>query len=95
MLHFFSFLRYFSIFCWISLNLRYVKVDEGLLRDVIIFMAILGTICYGTPNVNTQLYANFKKKFQVFFLIFFSIFEFSQALVTKNFHLRQAIACFL
>ena len=82
MLPFFAFLRHFSIFCWLSLNLRYLKVDEGLLRDVIIFMANLGDIYYGTPNLNTQIYANFKKKFK-FFKNFLSIFEVSQALVSK------------
>ena len=50
--------RHFSSFLLDQSKLKVKKVDKALLQYVISFMAILGAMCFGTPNTNTQIYTN-------------------------------------
>ena len=55
----------FLNFFWTSLKLKLVEVDKGFLQNIGAFYIILGAICFGNPNKNTQI---------LIFTIFFKLF---------------------
>ena len=56
MVQFFMFLSFFKVFWLICLRLKFLKVDEGLLRDKITRYDYFMSYMFGTTNTNTHFF---------------------------------------
>ena len=64
-----QFSRFFFVCCSIilsSLKLRFVKVDKGLLQDIVTFYDHFKSYMFRTPNINMQIYTNLYYFLKVF-----------------------------
>ena len=67
MLQFFVFFSFLEFCQCTSLKLMLVKVHKVLFCvTYLLFVTISRAICFGTPNINTQIYTNFFNFYQVF-----------------------------